>query len=229
MKRKKLGALLVSAMLLLFAAGCGQNAVSESPSDSASPAESVSAESIAGEAESQAEESDVSTPEETQRSVLVVYYSATGSTKAVAETLAETLDADLFEVTPTEVYSSDDLNWNDAQSRVCREHDDKTLREVALVSDAADHWDRYDTVLIGYPIWWGEAAWPIDGFVKANDFTGKTVIPFCTSTSSGMGQSGTLLATMAGSGDWQEGRRFSSSAPQEEVSAWAESLEIAER
>lgn len=75
-----------------------------------------------------------------------------------------------------------------------------------------------------YPIWWGIAAWPVDGFIEANDFTGKTVIPFCTSASSGLGESGQLLAEMAGTGNWLEGQRFSSSVSQEDIQAWVESL-----
>ena len=87
-----------------------------------------------------------------------------------------------------------------------------------------ENWDSYDTVFLGYPIWWGIAAWPVDGFVEANDFTGKMVIPFCTSSSSGLGQSGELLSELAGTGDWQEGQRFRSSASQEDVSEWVDSL-----
>ena len=85
-------------------------------------------------------------------------------------------------------------------------------------------WDSYDTAFIGYPIWWGIAAWPVDTFVKNNDFTGKTVIPFATSSSSGMGQSGSLLADMAGTGEWQEGQRFSSGVSSDDVQSWVNGL-----
>ena len=125
---------------------------------------------------------------------------------------------------PVEPYTSDDLNWTNDNSRVSREHDDESLRNVELVSTEVENWDSYDTVLIGYPIWWGIAAWPTDGFVKANDFTGKTVIPFCTAASSGIGQSGKLLADLAGTGDWQEGQRFASGASDKEVAAWVAGL-----
>ena len=123
-----------------------------------------------------------------------------------------------------EPYTADGLNWTDDNSRVSQEHADESLRDVELVADTVDNWDQYDTVFIGYPIWWGIAAWPVDGFVEANDFSGKTVIPFCTSTSSGLGQSGQLLADMAGTGDWQEGMRFRSGASAEDVQAWIEEL-----
>lgn len=166
------------------------------------------------------------TPDTDTGNVLVVYYSATGSTRTVAETIADTLNGDLFEITPAQPYTSDDLNWNDPSSRVSREHDDASLREVALTTTTVENWDDYDTVFIGYPIWWGIAAWPVDGFVSANDFTGKTVIPFATSSSSGMGQSGTLLADLAGAGDWQAGQRFSSGASESSVRSWAEGLDL---
>ena len=109
-------------------------------------------------------------------------------------------------------------------SRVSREHEDESLRDVELTTTEVENWDSYDTVFIGYPIWWGIAAWPVDGFVEANDFSGKTVIPFCTSSSSGLGQSGELLSEMAGTGDWQDGERFRSSASQEDVTQWVNSL-----
>lgn len=156
---------------------------------------------------------------------LVVYYSATGNTENVANYIATATDGDLFELEPAEPYSDADLNWTDDNSRVVREHDDESLRDIELVADAVENWDSYDTVFIGYPIWWGIAAWPVNGFIEANDFTGKTVIPFCTSSSSGLGESGELLAEMAGTGDWQEGQRFRSGASESDVAAWVENLE----
>ena len=171
---------------------------------------------------------DASVPEDSQSGesggALVVYYSATGNTEAVAGYIAEATGGDLFKLEPVEPYTDADLNWTDENSRVTQEHEDESLRDVELVADTVDNWDSYDTVFIGYPIWWGIAAWPVDGFVEANDFTGKTVIPFCTSSSSGLGQSGELLAELAGTGDWQEGQRFRSSASQEDVTEWVDSL-----
>ena len=163
---------------------------------------------------------------EEDSNVLVVYFSATGSTQAVAQTIADTLEADIFEIEPSDPYTSEDLNWTDAESRVNAEHEDTSLRDVALVSDTVENWDSYDTVFIGYPIWWGIAAWPVSSFVAANDFAGKTVIPFCTSSSSGLGESGDLLAELAGSGNWQQGQRFRSSADAEEVVEWVNSLDL---
>ena len=156
--------------------------------------------------------------------VLVVYYSASGNTKRVAEDIAETAGGDLFEITPTEPYTSDDLNWTNSDSRVSREHDDESLRDVPLTTTEVENWDDYDTVFIGYPIWWGIAAWPVDNFVKENDFTGKTVIPFCTAATSGIGDSGNLLEEMTGTGDWKEGERFYGGASELDISSWINSL-----
>ncbi len=156
----------------------------------------------------------------------MVYFSATGSTKRVAENIAGAVGADLFELTPAEPYTDEDLDWTVSGSRVNLEHDDESLRDITLTSTEVPNWDSYETVFIGYPIWWGIAAWPVDSFVKANDFTGKTVIPFATSLSSRMGESGTLLAKLAGIGDWQEGKRFASGASAEDVQAWADELSL---
>lgn len=156
--------------------------------------------------------------------ILVVYYSAQNHTKAVAEKIADNLKADIFEIVPEEIYTADDLDWTETQSRVSREHDDETLRDVKLVSTEVENWENYDTVLIGYPIWWGIAAWPVDNFVKENDFSGKTVIPFCTSSSSGLGESGKLLEQEANSGNWLEGQRFSSNPSDANIKTWTDTL-----
>lgn len=158
------------------------------------------------------------------KKVLVVYYSAQSHTKAVAEKIATNLSADIFEIVPEQVYTSADLNWTDEDSRVSREHDDESLRNVKLTSTKVENWEEYDTILIGYPIWWGTAAWPVDTFVKANDFNGKTVIPFCTSSSSGLGQSGRLLEQEANSGNWTEGHRFNSNASDTDIKNWTDSI-----
>ena len=171
------------------------------------------------------EQTAAQNPTDEAGKTLVVYYSATGNTENVANYIAAATNGDLFKLEPAEPYSDADLNWTDDNSRVVREHDNPDERDVALVKSTVENWDEYDTVFIGYPIWWGIAAWPVDGFIEANDFTGKTVIPFATSSSSGLGESGELLAQMAGTGDWQEGRRFRSGVSESDVTAWVESLE----
>lgn len=155
---------------------------------------------------------------------LVVYFSAQGHTEAVAEQIAENLDADIFEIVPADEYTSDDLDWTDDNSRVTREYEDESLRDVQLVSTEVPNWEDYDTIIIGYPIWWGIAAWPVNTFVEANDFSGKTVIPFCTSSSSGLGQSGELLREAAGTGNWLEGQRFRSNPSDDDIKEFTDSL-----
>lgn len=213
---KKFGILLLAGVMIISFAACGQN--------NNAPAQSRSDQSASADTQQQGNSSD-STAAGSGK-VLVAYYSASGNTARVAQDIADAAGADLFEITPVEPYTSDDLNWTDDNSRVSREHDDESLRDVELTTADVENWDQYDTVLIGYPIWWGIAAWPVDNFVKNNDFTGKTVIPFATSSSSGMGQSGDLLKAMAKGGDWQSGQRFSSGASSDTVRSWADSLNI---
>ena len=154
---------------------------------------------------------------------LVVYFSATGNTEEAAGYIAGAIGADVFEIVPADPYTSEDLNWNNPESRVSVEHAQKeagTLQPRPLADATPDNWDRYDTVFIGYPIWGFEAAWPVESFGRAHDFHGKTVIPFCTSASSSIGESGRLLAELAGAGDWLEGQRFPSGVTQRDVEAW---------
>lgn len=217
---KKLTALLLSVVLVLSLAACGsanKPASSTTQPETSAPTEQPESSSTAPA------ESEPETQPETGKT-LVVYYSASGNTERVAKDIAEAAGADLFEIVPTEVYTSDDLDWTNPDSRVSREHDDESLRDVPLTTTEVPDWDSYDTVFIGYPIWWGIAAWPVDTFVKNNDFTGKTVIPFATSSSSGMGQSGSLLADMASTGEWQEGQRFSSGVSSDDVQSWVNGL-----
>lgn len=224
---KRLTALFLSLIFVFSLAACG-NTQGDSNQETGSTVESTKSESSAQteptmEPES-LEEKTEGNPEGAEGKTLVVYYSASGNTEEVANYIAEAMDADLFELEPTEIYSDDDLDWTDRDSRVSREHANPDERAVPLVADTVENWDSYDTVFIGYPIWWGIAAWPVDGFIAANDFTGKTVIPFCTSSSSGLGESGELLEEAAGTGEWLEGIRFRSGVPEETVTEWVDSL-----
>lgn len=158
--------------------------------------------------------------------ILVAYFSAQGHTADVAQQIAEDLGADTFQITPVDEYTEDDLDYSDDNSRVGREYNDESLRDVELTQVTPDNWDEYDTVLIGCPIWWGMAAWPVNGFVTGNDFTGKTVIPFCTSASSSIGSSDDDLAAMANGGDWLDGQRFNSNASVDEIQGWVDSLNL---
>lgn len=169
--------------------------------------------------------SDISQPDiSNDNKVLVVYYSASGNTEKVANYIKNALNADIFKLEPVDEYSDADLNWTDDGSRVNQEHEDETKRDIELKNTTPENWSDYDAVFIGYPIWWGIAAWPVNNFVKDNDFSGKTVIPFCTSASSGLGESGNLLAEMAGTGNWQDGMRFRSGARESDVADWAKSI-----
>ena len=164
--------------------------------------------------------------ETTESKTLVVYYSATGYTESVAKYIAEATGGELFRLEPVEEYSSADLDWTDRNSRVSREHNNPKERMMDLVASTVPDWESYETIFIGYPIWWGIAAWPVDRFIADNDFTGKTVIPFCTSSSSGLGESGELLKEAAGTGEWLTGERFRSGASEETVKEWVESLSL---
>lgn len=219
-RRQFLQAAGASAAALLLASCSGNSASSVSSSSvTSSAASSVAASSAAASSEAT---STVTTTGKT----LVVYFSATGTTEGVAQTIADTVGADLFEVVPSDPYTSDDLNWTNNDSRVSREHNDEGLRAVALECTDVDGWDDYDTVFIGYPIWWGIAAWPMNGFVSANDFSGKNVVPFCTSLSSGIGQSGELLAELADAGTWLDGQRFSRGSSEADIASWVNGLNL---
>ena len=204
---KKVITLIMSLFLVLGLSGCSNNSQDESSNSSTN--------------ENKTENTNTTT---TDSKTLVVYYSATGNTEEAANLIAQETNGDLFELEPVEPYSDDDLNWSDENSRVVYEHDHEDARNVELVSTTVENWDEYDRVFIGYPLWWQIAAWPVNSFVENNDFTGKTVIPFCTSSSDGIGESGQLLADMAGTGNWLEGRRFSSSVSQDDIQEWIESL-----
>lgn len=214
---KKLASAVLSLLFVFSFAACGNSNTNTSNS---APKSSLSNSSDTSKTTNE------SSGNNSEGKTLVVFYSATGSTKAVAQTIAQTVSADLFELTPVEPYTSDDLNWTDDNSRVSIEHNDESKRDVPLTKTTPDNWEEYDTVFVGYPIWWSIAAWPVDNFVKDNDFSDKTVIPFCTSASSGLGQSGELLANMAGTGNWLEGERFSSVVSSDNVVSWVNSLDL---
>ena len=222
---KRLLSCVLAGSVALALAACGQQSAGGSSAGNQSTSQSTdqSREEVSSAAQSAAG-SGADTSGTERGNVLVVYYSATGNTENAASYIAQATGGDLFEITPAEPYTDDDLNWSDENSRVTQEYADESLRDVELTTTQVENWDSYDTVFLGYPIWWGIAAWPVDGFVEANDFTGKTVIPFCTSSSSGLGESGDLLAELAASGDWQEGQRFRSSASQEDINEWVDSL-----
>ena len=216
--------ILIVGMLAGCGAGSGQDE-SQTQSNTGAASENESSAATTEDDSTEASNEAETDGDGTQGKTLVVYFSATGNTERVAEVIADTTGGELFELEPVDPYTDEDLNYNDDNSRVSQEYADESLRNVELVADTVDGWQDVERVYIGYPIWWGNAAWPVNAFVEANDFTGKTVIPFCTSASSGLGNSGKRLAELAGTGDWQEGMRFRSSVSDEDVAAWVESLE----
>ena len=175
---------------------------------------------------SQTQRQATDTTEPVSKKILVAYFSCTGTTGRVAESIAGAVDGRLYRITPAEAYTSADLDWNDKSSRSSVEMADEDSRPE-LAGEPLDMKD-YDIVFLGYPIWWGIAAWPINTFISANDFSGKTVIPFCTSSSSGIGNSDKLLAEAADSGNWTEGKRFSSRASEGEITDWVHQLNISQ-
>ena len=237
---KKIIVFVMSALMVLGLAACGSQdggnrASAPQPTNEGSG--TGTDQNLSGQQE-ESKESTAETPvkesgalsaedvETTNGKTLVVYYSATGYTESVATYIADATGGELFRLEPVEEYSSADLDWTDRNSRVSREHDNPDERMMDLVASTVPDWESYETIFIGYPIWWGIAAWPVDRFIADNDFTGKTVIPFCTSSSSGLGESGELLKEAAGTGEWMTGERFRSGASEETVREWVESLSL---
>lgn len=230
---KKMIAFALSALMIFSLSACGSQDGENRGSAPQSVNEGSGAENVQNSSGQQQEESKGSSAETpvdgveiTEGKTLVVYYSATGYTEKVANYIAEATGGELFKLEPVEEYSSADLDWTKKDSRVSREHDNQEERVMDLVASTVPDWESYDTIFIGYPIWWGIAAWPVDRFIADNDFTEKTVIPFCTSSSSGLGESGELLEEAAGTGEWLTGERFRSGVSEESVREWVESLSL---
>ncbi|MBR2389867.1 MAG: flavodoxin [Mogibacterium sp.] len=207
---KKIIALLVALLLVFGLTACG-GGNSENTEDSSSETAT----------ESSSEETAAEEPQ-TDTGVLVVYFSATGTTKGVAEKIASVTGADLYEIKAAQEYTAEDLDWNDSDSRTTHEQNDPSVRPE-IGSDPVSL-EGYSTIYIGFPIWWGEEPRIMDTFVESYDFDGITMIPFCTSSSSGIGMSGKNLESNAGSGKWLDGERFSGSVSEDELQTWIEGL-----
>jgi len=170
--------------------------------------------------ERQPKETNASNVQESK--VLVAYFSATGTTEGVAEHIADGLNADIYEIVPKEPYTDADLNYNDNNSRTTIEMNDPDTRPA--ISGSVEDMDQYDIVFIGYPIWWGEAPRIVSTFVESYDFSGKTIVPFCTSGGSGMGSSATNLEQLTSGAEWLSGERLSGSDSQDTVMEWVNGL-----
>ena len=226
----KMTAVLMISVFLGALTACGS---AKAQAQNASSVESTSAgeSASAAERESVAESSVLpaasaqgssDTPSETGKDTLVVYFSATGTTRGVAEKIADIEDADLYEILAAKPYTDADLNWSDSDSRTTKEQNDSSVRPE-IGSEPIDL-SSYSRIYVGYPIWWGEEPRIMDTFVESYDFGDATVIPFCTSSSSGIGRSGKNLADLAGSGNWLDGERFSGSVSEDELRTWINGL-----
>ena len=175
-----------------------------------------------GNSASRIEEADA--PDVQKSKALVAYFSATGTTEDVAEHIANGLNADIYEIIPEEPYTDADLNYNDNNSRTTIEMNDPDARPA--ISGSVEDMDQYTTVFIGYPIWWGDAPRIISTFLESYDFSGKTIVPFCTSGGSGIDSSASNLEQLTSGATWLSGRRLNSSDSQDNVMVWVNSLDL---
>ena len=208
-KIKIITAFILTAVLIICLTSCGSN--------SSSLSEALKADEVTAPFNSRADETLV--PETgIGNKTLVAYFSATGNTKSVAEKIAAIIGADLYEIIPSEPYTDDDLNYNDENSRASKEQNDPKARpqiagEELNISD-------YAILYLGYPIWFGQAPRIMNTFVERHSFENRIIFPFCTSASSGMGESANDLKSAAKTGNWMDGMRFSSDADEEQIQSW---------
>ena len=215
---QKITAVLLVFVLVFSLASCGGN--SENNRASAGENASTSAESASAATESETPENDAA-----EQKILVAYFSATGTTEGVAEQIAEGLSCNLYEITPQDPYTDADLNYSDTNSRTTSEMNDENARPA--ISGSVSDMAQYDVVFLGYPIWWGEAPRIISTFLESYDFTGKTIVPFCTSGSSGISSSVSSLKPLTSGATWLEGQRFGGGVSDETVMEWVRSLNLA--
>ena len=228
-KIRFIASVMICMVLTLGLTACGSNTSETEMGSSNQAVESITENSEGSANVTVSEDTDdvAEVPEQnrsnTGKDTLVVVFSATGTTKGVAEKIASITDADLYEIIPAEPYSDADLNWNDKNSRTTIEQNDASVRPA--ISGEAISLEGYKTIYIGYPIWWGEEPRIMDTFVESYNFDGITMIPFCTSGGSGIGRSGKNLAEHAGSGNWLEGDRLQGSVSEEDLQSWIDGLQ----
>ena len=163
-------------------------------------------------------------PQPTGGRTLVVYFSCTNTTKGIADRIVEATDAATWRIEPETAYTSEDLNYNNSSSRANREQNDPSARPA--IKGKCENLADYDVVFLGYPIWWGKAPKVIFTFLESHDLAGKTIVPFCTSHSSGIGSSDTDLHHLATGAEWKQGRRFSGNESIETIEKWIESMDL---
>lgn len=223
---KKTMTLLLSFTMFLCLATCGNSAdQTGNPSAEENDAGEDAQTENGTEDSAEAQDNDTQAEAETQGSkVLVAYFSATGTTKGVAEHIANGLNADIYEIIPEEPYTDADLDYSDNNSRSTIEMNDASSRPA--ISGSVENMEQYDVMFIGYPIWWGEAPRIVSTFVENYDFSGKTIVPFCTSGGSGVGSSATNLEVLTSGATWMEGRRLGGSDSQDTVMEWVNGLDL---
>ena len=241
---KRILSIIMATFLLASLAACGNNSKTETngtqtvTEEQKKPAESTAqtaskaaqaagtvteAPAAAAEKAPETEAPAAETPAtETHSDVLVAFFSATGTTKGVAERIASVTGGDLYEILAAEPYTSDDLNYNDSSSRSTKEQNDKNVRPEIGSEDIS--LEGYTTIYLGFPIWWGEEPRILDTFVEKYSFDGITVIPFCTSGGSGIGRSGPNMEALAGTGTWLDGQRFDGNVSEADLQSWIEGL-----
>ena len=231
MKRIKISVIVICALLMVSTmTACGSADKLKESTDVTSQSKETSMTSSGreeiGDTASAAQSAQKNSTEPDKETILIVYFSCTGHTESVANTIAGVTGGDMYKITPAREYTEDDLNYNDSNSRTSLEQNDDSSRPE-ISGEIAD-WNQYDTVYVGYPIWWGQEPRIMDTFAENYDFTGKTIIPFCTSEGSGIGSSSSNLASLAGEGNWLVGERLDSKISSDEVSDWISQLKLTE-
>ena len=213
---KKIIALTTALVLIIMFAGCNANNSASQTDAETKAAASTSASKVSDKTTSKSKDTDNSDK------TLVAYFSATGTTEKTAKLIADCENAYIYQITAAKPYTSEDLDYNNSDSRTTKEQNDDTVRPE--IGSKKLNLDGYDTIYIGFPIWWGEEPRIMDTFVESYDFNGKTVIPFCTSGSSPIDTAEKNLKSNANGGDWKEGRRFSAETDKDEIQKWLKTL-----
>lgn len=230
---KKFAAFLLTFIMVVSLAACAGNS---EPAETNSPDVESSVSEETSVPEESEPETEATQPDETESAesapetdteaegtkVLVVYFSATNTTEGVAEHIANGLNADIYEIVPEDPYTDADLNYNDNNSRTTIEMNDPNARPA--ISGSVENMEQYDIIFVGYPIWWGEAPRIVSTFMESYDFSGKTIVPFCTSGGSGIGSSASNLEQLTSGATWFDGRRLNGSDSQDTVMEWVNSL-----
>ena len=228
---KKILSIIIAVLIFSSLAACGSSAQAETKGtetvteNQKEPAESTAAakpESTQENTGSETAEEKTGPAPAAHSDVLVAYFSATGTTKGVAEKIASVTGGDIYEILAAEPYTADDLNYNDRSSRSTAEQNDKNARPEIGSEDIS--LEGYTTIYLGFPIWWGEEPRILDTFVEKYSFEGITVVPFCTSGGSGIGRSGPNMEALAGTGTWLDGKRFGGNVSEADLKAWIDGL-----